>query len=85
MHTTSHYFPKKSRTSNKRHKHYIKAQDDLRINSKKTKAFRLNSETIVLIKIHGLKLADVDTYTHLGGIITTKGRADDDIKHKRRS
>ncbi|XP_061184380.1 uncharacterized protein LOC133192381 [Saccostrea echinata] len=58
------------------------SQAGLRINIEKTKVMRLNSDIIEPVKIDGQDLEDVETFTYLGGVITTKGGSDEDINNR---
>ncbi|XP_045171092.2 uncharacterized protein LOC123533508 [Mercenaria mercenaria] len=51
----------------------------LKINSRKTKVMRLNARIQTPVKIDQTNIEDVETFTYLGGIITSKEGSDEDI------
>ncbi|XP_053400610.1 uncharacterized protein LOC128557341 [Mercenaria mercenaria] len=51
----------------------------LKISSRKTKVMRLNARIQTPVKIDQTNIEDVETFTYLGGIITSKGGSDEDI------
>ena len=54
----------------------------LKINIKKTKVMRLNSNIREQVQIDGKTIDDVDTFTYLGGVVTSKGGCDEDISNR---
>ncbi|KAK3082831.1 hypothetical protein FSP39_006593 [Pinctada imbricata] len=54
----------------------------LKINISKTKVMRLNSNIKEQVKIEGKKIEDVETFTYLGGVVTSKGGCDEDISNR---
>lgn len=70
-------------TSNKRHKklNEIARQAGLRINEEKTKVMRINTGVREAVKIDEKDVEYVEIFTYLGGVITTKGGADEDINN----
>ena len=57
-------------------------QTGLKVNAKKTKVMRLNTKNTQKIKMQGEDLEEVESFTYLGGIITTKGGCDEDITNR---
>ena len=53
----------------------------LKININKTKV-RLNSNVKEKVNIDGRTIDDVDTFTYLGGVVTSKGGCDEDISNR---
>mgnify|MGYP002637338025 FL=1 len=54
----------------------------LKINSSKTKVMRMNTTNNNPVKLNEKDLEDVDTFTYLGGIVTTKGGCDNDMDNR---
>ena len=54
----------------------------LKININKTKVMRLNSNVKEKVNIDGRTIDDVDTFTYLGGVVTSKGGCDEDISNR---
>ena len=57
-------------------------QVGLKINTKKTKVIRLNSRIKDPVKIDDQEIEDVNTFTYLGGIVTSTGGCDEDINNR---
>jgi hypothetical protein len=51
----------------------------LKININKTKTMSLNSNIKEQVKIDGKNIEDVDIFTYLGGVVTSKEGCDEDI------
>ncbi|XP_063447098.1 uncharacterized protein LOC134726617 [Mytilus trossulus] len=54
----------------------------LKINASKTKVMRMNTTNNNPVKLNEKDLEDVDTFTYLGGIVTTKGGCDNDMDNR---
>jgi hypothetical protein len=78
---TSLYYPLNFKTYNRRHNHYASGVG-LKINNNKTKMTRLNSKIKEEVQIDGKNIEDVDTFTYLGGVVTSKGGCDKDISNR---
>lgn len=62
--------------------HNIAKQVGLKINTKKTKVMRLNTSVQDPVKIDDQQIEDTETFTYLGGIVTTEGGCDQDINSR---
>ena len=54
----------------------------LKITNNKTKVMRLNSNIKTPVKINKLEIEDVDTFSYLGGVVTSAGSCDEDISDR---
>lgn len=58
------------------------SQVGLKININKTKVMRLNSNVKTPVKINENEIEDVNTFTYLGGVVTSTGGCDEDITNR---
>ena len=54
----------------------------LKINIQKTKLLKVNSTQQAKVQLKGKDIEEVNTFTHLGSVVTDKGGTDEDVKNR---
>ena len=54
----------------------------LKVNVEKTKIIKLQTNQQIPFSLEEYELKGVESFTHLGSLVTTTGGADEDVKHR---